>query len=321
MDIPVIDISVLSTDDQAAKSQAAEKIHSACRSSGFFYASGHDLNLDEFRNFTTSFHFTLPQSEKWRVAINAYNKSNPHFRNGYYMAIPGKKAVESYCFLNPLFTDKHPAIKDNLPLHEVNLWPDSPLKGAREFYENHYWQMFNFASLLLRGYALALGKDEKFFEPYFKKSDTLSSVSLIRYPYLKNYPPVKVGPDGQELGFEDHLDVSLITILCQTTIDNLQVEYDGQWQDIPASADYLLINAGTYMAHITNNYFHAPNHRVKHVNAERLSLPYFVNLGYYDTVEPFAPFNHKTGIENQNIQYGSYLNDELHALILKNGQT
>ena len=181
--------------------------------------------------------------------------------------------------------------------------------------------MFDLATLLLRGYALALGRDENYFGLYFKKIDTLSSVSLIRYPYLEKYPPVKKGQDGRELGFEDHLDVSLITILCQTSVDNLQVEYEGEWRDIPASKEHLLINAGTYMSHITNGYFHAPNHRVKHINAERLSLPYFVNLGNDSTIEPFFPFGVEGGIKNVPIPYGKFLNHGLHALIEKNGQT
>jgi isopenicillin-N synthase len=74
------------------------------------------------------------------------------------------------------------------------------------------------------------------------------------------------------------------------------------------------------MPHITNGYFHAPNHRVKHINAERLSLPYFVNLGNDSAIEPFHPFE-VDGIKNTPIPYGEFLNHGLRALIEKNGQT
>ena len=33
-----------------------------------------------------------------------------------------------------------------------------------------------------------------------RKSDTLSSVVLIRYPYLEDYPPRLIAEDGTELG-------------------------------------------------------------------------------------------------------------------------
>lgn len=52
--------------------------------------------------------------------------------------------------------------------------------------------MFRVSAALLRGFALALDKPEDFFEAYFREDDTLSAVSLIRYPFLKEYPPVKV---------------------------------------------------------------------------------------------------------------------------------
>lgn len=321
LEIPVIDTLLLKLAEGPLKDSVVQQIHTASRTHGFFYASNHGIDLDTFRNFTTKFHNSISEGEKVRVAIKAYNPNNSHFRSGYYMAIPWKKAVESFCYLNPLFTSNHEAIKNSLPLHEVNVWPETDIMELKQFYENHYWEMFELAALLLRGYALALGKEEGFFDSYFRKNDTLSSVSLIKYPFLEKYPPVKRGDDGLELGFEDHLDVSLITILCQTAIDNLQVEYEGSWRDIPASKDYLLINAGTFMAHITNDYFHAPKHRVKHINAERLSLPFFVNLGDDSSIQPFFPFGNKKGVSNATIPYGKFLYNGLHALIEKNGQT
>ena len=322
IDVSTIDISPLSGDNIDAKRHVANQIHLACRGSGFFYATNHGINVGKFQDVTNAFHQTMTDDEKWNLAINAYNKNNPHNRNGYYMAIPGKKAVESYCYLNPTFTNDHPMIKAGTPMHEVNIWPDSVKHPEfQSFCEDHYRNMFRLSSQILRGFALALGKDENFFDAHFQTDDTLSSISLIRYPYLKDYPPVKTAPDGTELGFEDHLDVSLITVLFQTPIPNLQVEMADGWQNIPTSADNFLVNCGTYMAHITNNYFHAPNHRVTHTNAERLSLPFFVNLGYSSTIQPFNPHNYEGKIDNPAVSCGQYLQEGLHALIVKNGQT
>ena len=115
---------------------------------------------------------------------------------------------------------------------------------------------------------MALGKDENFFDDHFQGDNTLFN----SIPYLKDYSPVKTGLDGTKLGFEDDLDVSLITILFQTPIPNLQVETLNGSRDIRISSDEnFLVNCGTYMSHITNNYFHAPNHRVTYKNTERFS--------------------------------------------------
>lgn len=81
----------------------------------------------------------MTDEEKWELAINAYNKANSHIRNGYYMAVKGKKAVESWCYLNPAFTPDHPCIRAGSPLHEVNLWPsEEKHPGFRAFCEAYF---------------------------------------------------------------------------------------------------------------------------------------------------------------------------------------
>jgi isopenicillin-N synthase len=321
-DVPVIDISGLASSDRAAKTRIAGQIDRACRGSGFFYAANHGIDLEALQKTTTDFHMTISATEKWELAIKAYNPGNTRSRNGYYMAIKGKKANESFCYLNPCFTEDHPMITQRLPTHEVNIWPDERKHpGLREFYEKYYFDVFKLSSLLLRGFAIALGRDESFFDPYFTIEDTLSAVSLIRYPYLEHYPPVKTGPDGVKLGFEHHQDVSLITVLYQTPVPNLQVETDAGYLDIPTSAEHFLVNCGTSMAYITNDHYSAPVHRVKFINAERLSIPFFANLSYKSAIEPFVPPQGRQTGRNRAVPYGEYLQHGLLDLIRANGQT
>jgi isopenicillin-N synthase len=320
--VPFIDVSPLSGDDQDAKLRVAREIDTACRGSGFFYAANHGIDLRALEEVTTEFHRAMTGAEKWDTAIHAYNPNNPRSRNGYYMAIKGQKAPESFCYLNPLFTEDHPMIVAKKPMHEVNIWPDEERHpGLRAFYEEYYRSMFRLSAVLLRGFALALGKDECFFEQYFTEADTLSAVSLIRYPYLEDYPPVFTGADGTKLSFENHEDVSLITVLFQTPVPNLQVETPTGYLDIPTSGDCFLVNCGTYMTHITNNYYPSPVHRVTFINAERLSIPFFAHFGYNSVIEPFTPHGPQGIIANELLPYGQYLQGGLHELIVTNGQT
>jgi isopenicillin-N synthase len=321
-DVPTIDISALSGDDTEAKLAVAKQIDAACRDSGFFYAAGHGINIHRLQDVVEAFHRTMTDEEKFRLAIHAYNDTNPHVRNGYYMAIPGKKAVESFCYLNPSFTPDHPMIRAQTPMHEVNWWPEEAAHpGFRAYCEEYFREMLGLSIVLLRGFALGLGLDEHFFDAYVTQEDTLSAVSLIRYPRLEHYPPVKTGPDGRELSFEDHQDVSIITVLFQTPVPNLQVETAEGWQDVATSGDDFLINCGTFMAHLTNGYYPAPNHRVTFVNAERLSLPFFVHAGNDSLMEPFHPDGLPESGGNTPRPYGEYVQHGLRALIVKNGQT
>src|ERR1700733_11925971 len=154
-DVPVIDISGLSGSNPAAKKDIALEIDRACRGSGFFYAANHGIDLAALEKATTDFHRDISETEKWRLAINAYNPSNPRTRNGYYMAVKGRKANESFCYLNPSFTEDHSMIKEGLPTHEVNIWPDeSKHPGLQQFYEAYYLDVFKLSSLLLRGFAI-----------------------------------------------------------------------------------------------------------------------------------------------------------------------
>lgn len=320
--IPRIDISPLFGKDLTKKMGVAKQIDAASKGYGFFLAENHRVDVLGLAEVTNKFHQTITSKEKRELAIEAYNPNNSkQKRNGYYMPIEGKKAVQSFCILNPSFTESHPKIQACAPLHEVNVWPDvNKHPGFREFQENYYRATLDFSKVLLRGYALALGKDEQFFEPFVSQADSLSAVSLIRYPYMENYPPVKEADDGTKLSFERHYDVTMLTVLYQSKVQNLQVLTDDGYLDIPATDDCFLVNVGTYMEHITNNYYPSPLHRVKWVNEERLSLPFFLNLDNDSAIQPFMPHSDEPS-KNQAVAYGSYLNKGLLDLIVSNGQT
>ncbi|MGJ4931581.1 2OG-Fe(II) oxygenase family protein [Bradyrhizobium sp. HKCCYLS2038] len=319
LNVPRIDIGALRDGDPCEKLALARELDEICRGAGFFYVSGHGIDVRQLAEMTAIMHRTIPAQEKFDLAIKAYNPTNSRSRAGFYLAIEGKKAPESFCYLNPNFDADHPRIAAKAPMHEVNVWP-RPRDGVdwRSFFESYYWQIFDLSQTILRGFALALGESEDFFARYFRREDTLSAVSLIRYPYLVNYPPLQTAPDGTVLSFGDHLDVSLITVLFQTPIPNLQVESAGGYLDVPVSGTDFLVNCGTYMAHLTNGLYPARRHRVVFINKERLSLPFFVNLGDDDAPTLDRPGGPHT---RHGLAYGHYLRHGLGDLIVKNGQT
>jgi isopenicillin-N synthase len=325
VDVPVIDIAPLMNGDSEAKAAVAKQIRDACGPGGmgFFYAKNHSVPTAAHSTSVAKFHASMTNEEKFRTALQHYNPANVGYtRAGYYMATT-TKANESFCVLNPCFDANHPRIAQPTPMHEANQWPD-PKEFAwfRKDQEEHYWRMFEVSQALLRGFSLALGKEESFFDSFFKRETTLSSLSLIRYPFLENYPTVKTAQDGTLLSFDDHYDVSLVTVLYQSQVSNLQVSLaDGSWRSIRANDTCFLVNGGTFMEYITHGFFKSPFHRVKLVNAERQSIPYFVNLAHESVVPPFVPFCDAAAPTRAPVPYGTYLAEGLQALIKKNNHT
>ncbi len=53
--------------------------------------------------------------------------------------------------------------------------------------------------------------------------------------------------------------------------------------------------------------YQAANHRVKHVNVERVSVPFFTELGYDSLIESFTPGQPEEPIKYDPIIYGEYI--------------
>lgn len=60
---------------------------------------------------------------------------------------------------------------------------------------------------------------------------------------------------------------------------------------------------------------------MKWINAERLSLPYFVMLGYHTVIPPFNPHEEEIPSKNGELSYGEYFAKGRVELVVKNGQT
>ena len=88
-----------------------------------------------------------------------------------------------------------------LPFNEVPQWPEEEsLPGFRENFENYYFQMTNLAKTLLQGFAIAVGKDESFFQEKLSIDDCMSTYRLNHYPFLDNIDAIEVAPDGTKIG-------------------------------------------------------------------------------------------------------------------------
>lgn len=213
MSIPVIDMSALFGDNEEEKLKIAKQIDSACRKNGFFQISNHGIDLTGVNEKTLSFFKKLSQEEKMKLAPRRLAPGNANTYRGYTPAdVSGK---ETFDIGSPAYTEDHELIKKRTPLHDVQVWPESLGAQFRHFFEDYFRKMLTLSKVLLRGFALALGKDETFFDDKINLEDTITTLRLNYYPFLDNIDPVKIDPDGTRLGCIVHKDSCLVTILLQ----------------------------------------------------------------------------------------------------------
>lgn len=303
--IEIIDIDALFGSDLIQKLQVSKKIDNICRKHGFFQITNHRIdNIKSLSGQALRFFKTLTQEQKMELASNRFNHTSSNKYRGYFPStINGKEGFDiGNPFLNP------DQIKVDHMFNELSVWPSEELlPNFKNYFQKFYTEMVYLTQVLLRGFALAAGKEENFFQDKIKIDDTMSTLRLNFYPFLDNIDAVEIAEDGTRLGCETHQDGSLLTILYQP-IEGLQVEDDTNgWIDVPPSDSNFVINTGKLMSRWTNGVFKAANHRVKFVNKERVSVPFFAEPYFDCSIESFTPKNSDILIEYQNIIYGNYL--------------
>jgi len=264
-DLPIIDISPLFGTDIKSKLKVASQIDLACRNNGFFEIENHKIDLLDSLNFQAfRFFKNLSHEQKISLSPKKWNAKSDFTYRGYFPASVNGK--EGYDIGNPRFDETHELVKNKSSLYEAFVWPDENLlPGFRNFFTEFYEKMSLLSKVLLSGFALALGKEESFFDEKIRDFDCLHTCRLNFYPFLDNIDAVEIATDGTRLGCETHRDGGLITILFQP-IKGLQVESkNDNWIDVKPSSKNFIVNTGLCMQRWTNNVYKAANHRVRHV--------------------------------------------------------
>ena len=204
--IPVLDIGPMLNGSDADKQAFAETLAQVSRSVGFFHLSGHGVPPADFarlRAMAERF-FALPEAEKMAVYIGRSRNHRGYVPEGEEVFAAGSKdRKEAFDLAIDLAADDPDYLAGN-PLLGPNQWPD--IAGFRDVVQAYYDRTFEVGRALLRGFALALGKDEMFFEPFLKRPP--SQLRLIHYPYNEDAVDV--------MGIGAHTDYECFTLLHAT---------------------------------------------------------------------------------------------------------
>ncbi|KAF7852022.1 hypothetical protein BT93_L1116 [Corymbia citriodora subsp. variegata] len=253
--VPVIDFGKLSSDPIAGD-QELQKLHEACKDSGFFqlvnHGIGHSL-LEDLRHEIEEF-FKLPLSEKEK-----FGRRSGEFEG--YGSVPRSEEELDWgdrflMTVNPV-AKRNPRLFPRLPMSLRNTL-DSYIKETQKL---AMWLLH----LISKCLDIEMNKMKEIFEDGFQ---------ILRMTY---YPPC---PQPElVVGLTPHSDATGITILHQINgVDGFQIKKDGVWIPIHILPHALVVNVGDTMEILTNGLYNSIEHRAT-VNSikERMSIAMFFN--------------------------------------------
>ena len=104
--------------------------------------------------------------------------------------------------------------------------------------------------------------------------------------------------------------MTIITLLDQGTEPGLQIRQGGVWKDVPLTPRALVVNIGGGLQRWTNGALEATMHRVRFVDAERISVPFFLEAAYDSPMDCLpATVSASRPCQNPPTTYGPYIHD------------
>jgi isopenicillin N synthase-like dioxygenase len=276
-ELPLVDIALLFSTNAIERQQAADALGQAARDAGFLYVVGHNVPTPLIENLkaTTQAYFAQTHSQKMADYIGeSTNHSGfvPEGEEQFYGAKPDLK--ESYD-VGFDFDRAGLYLHRRRPMLGPNKWTQFP--GFKSNVKAYYDAMFALSNVLFRGFALALGLPENHFAQYITTPP--SQLRLVHYPFNPEAPVERPGIGA-------HTDYECFTILLPTA-DGLEVQNGaGEWIDAPVVDGAFVINIGDMLEVMSNGQYLATMHRVRKVQQERYSFPFFCACDYDTVIAP-----------------------------------
>ncbi len=277
--VPIIDVSALVTGS-GDRLGVARALDAACRESGFFYVTGHgvDLALSERLEQLSRDFFALDLNTKMQIRMDRGGRAwRGYFPVGGELT-SGKPDWKEGIYFGAELAADHPLVRAGTPLYGPNLFPDRPA-GFREALLEYMAALTRLGHTLMAGLALGLGLEESYFADRYT-GDPLTLFRIFNYPV----PPADAGP---VLGVGEHTDYGVLTILAQDDAGGLQVRSRSRWIEAPPVPGSFVCNIGDMLDRMTGGRYRSTAHRVyNRARRDRLSLPFFFDPNFFAEVRP-----------------------------------
>ncbi|MCV6574748.1 MAG: isopenicillin N synthase family oxygenase [Cohaesibacter sp.] len=271
--VPILDISPLSSADEAAKKALAEQIRSACIEVGFFYIIGHGVDGNLRKAAFEAAKLFFSQSEQLKRSVSV--EKSPILR-GYAGLLEENTDPDNEGDLHEHFDmaldldETDPDFSAGIYGYGPNQWPD--LEPFKEPVMAYHSAMVALSENLYRGFALSLDLDEDHFLPWITKP--IAEMRLAHYP-----PQTALHDPERIMGIGAHSDYDVFTILATDDVPALEVQNSAdQWIAAPPIDNAFIVNVGDLLQRWTNDIYRSTFHRVvNRTGKERYSIPFFAS--------------------------------------------
>lgn len=311
--IPSIDLSDFLSNDPAKKSAFVNALGKAYEDIGFVAVRGHLLK-DETSNKLYKacqdfFSMNDEQKKKYEIPGMAGQRGYTSFGKEHAKG-RNEGDLKEFWHFGQIVEGNDP-IKNEYP---ENIYVDE-LPDFGKYGIEAYKALEETGKYMLRAIALYLGLNEFYFD------DKIHHGNSILRPI--HYPPITAEPKSAVRAAE-HEDINLITLLMGASAEGLQVlNKQGEWVDITALPEQLVVNVGDMLQRLTNNVLKSTTHRVVNPPIEkwsspRYSIPFFLHPRSEMRLDCLPECISETNpIQFEPISGGEYLIERLREIGLK----
>ncbi|KAK4491198.1 hypothetical protein RD792_001930 [Penstemon davidsonii] len=246
--IPTIDLSLLTSSNPHHKSKAVQQLGKACQEWGFFMVVNHGIPEDLMRAVIEVSHEFFNLAEEEKPEFEPQNVLDP-IRYGTSFNTAKDKV---FCWRDFLKLFVHPQFH----------CPDKP-HAFREVLLEYCERSRQVVRKLLKGISQSLGLEECEMDKALELDSGLQIFVANLYPVCPN-PEIA-------MGIAPHSDHGLLTLLIQNEVGGLQIQHDGEWINVNAPPNSILVNTADHLEIYSNGKYKSVVHRAV-VNNEKTRI-------------------------------------------------
>lgn len=300
--LPVIDVSV-AADSAELRAHVAAQLDWALAEFGFFYVAGHGIDEQALARLFDLGRRFFAQDEAIKASIRmalAGSAWRGWFPVGGELT-SGEADAKEGIYFGADHSPDDPRVRARVPMHGQNLYPSLP--GFETAVKSHLSEFTALGHRLMALVALGLGENER----RVRENLTADPTILFR---IFHYPALETVGGGARWSVGAHTDYGLLTILAQDDVGGLQVEYRGQWIDVPHVPGTFVCNAGDMLESLSGGRYVSALHRVENVSGRsRYSMPFFFDPSFDAVLTPFTARNAANRARNRARWDGRRLED------------